>query len=653
MPAPAASPWYSAAELAALGLPGVPRTARKVVEIAAAERWSCRTDDDGMPLARKRKGQGGGLEYNVALLPTAARLALAKSMPAPLVPEVANDEAPSFASIWSWFERQSDKTKADAERRLRILLDVEALEAAGLTRSIAVKQVAPRWSVSIASIWSWFSLVSAVAEADRLPHLAPRRTGGGVASAIDADLWQALLSDYLRLSRPTWESSCRRIAAIAAARGLELPHFRTLWRKFEREVPAQVATLRREGPDALRKMLPPQKRTVADLHALELVNIDGHTCDVRVQWPDGRIGRPVMIGIQDVFSRKFLAWRFSASEDTLTARLCFSDLFRRYGIPKGLLADNGRAFTSKWLTGGAPTRFRFKIRDEDPVGLLVALGIKVHWAKPYRGQSKPVERGFRDFCDAIAKHPAFEGAYTGNNALNKPVNYGERAVPFETFIRVFEQGIAEHNGRKKRRTEMAFGRDSFDDVFERSYAVSPIGKATDEHLRMALLAADQVRADRNTGAVKVLGNSYWCQDLTHCAGQLVTVRFDPEDATQPVHVYDGAGRFVATADMWESTGFLDAEAAKRRAKLEADHRKAAKQAERALSLLSADQLAAMLPDYADEGAVPEPKVVRAIRSRGPTAAALKPVSQAAQAPAQPAILDAFLNGVSRLRVVGD
>jgi putative transposase len=426
MPAPASSQWYSAAELAELGLPGFPRTKRKVVDHATAERWSCRTGDDGMPLARKRKGQGGGLEYNIALLPTAARVALAAALPAPLVPEVANDEPPSFASIWSWFERQSDKTKADAERRLRVLLDVEALEEAGLNRSTAIKQVAARWSVSIASVWAWFGLVSSVSSADRLPHLAPRRAGGGVIADIDADLWQALLSDFLRLSRPTWESCCRRTADLAASRGLSLPHPRTLWRKFEREVPAQVVTLRRDGPDALRKLLPPQKRTVADLQALELVNIDGHTCDVRVEWPDGRIGRPILIAIQDVYSRKFLAWRFSASEDTLTARLCFADLFRRYGIPKGLLADNGRAFASKWLTGGAPTRFRFKVRDEDPVGLLVALGIKIHWAQPYRGSSKPIERPFRDFCDAIAKHPAFEGAYTGNSPVNKPANYGER-----------------------------------------------------------------------------------------------------------------------------------------------------------------------------------------------------------------------------------
>src|SRR3546814_14857907 len=96
---------------------------------------------------------------------------------------------------------------------------------------------------------------------------------------------------------------------------------------------------------------------------------------------------------------------------------------------KGLLADNGRAFASKWLTGGAKTRFRFQVRDEAPTGLLVALGVTIHWAKPYRGQSKPIERGFRALCDSVAKHPAFEGPLTRNRPHPKPANTGRHPAP--------------------------------------------------------------------------------------------------------------------------------------------------------------------------------------------------------------------------------
>ena len=80
---------------------------------------------------------------------------------------------------------------------------------------------------------------------------------------------------------------------------------------------------------ALRKLLPPQKRSVADLHAMELVNIDGLNWDVFVRFPDGRIARPMMIAIQDVFSRKFLSWRIGESESAIETRLCFADLSER------------------------------------------------------------------------------------------------------------------------------------------------------------------------------------------------------------------------------------------------------------------------------------------------------------------------------------
>ena len=444
----------------------------------------------------------------------------------------------------------------------------------------------------------------------------------------------------------------RRTEELAKSRGLPLPNEKTLWRRLEKEVPQDVITLKREGLDALRQNLPPQQRTVLDLHALELVNIDGHRCNVRVQLQDGRVIRPMMIAIQDIYSRKFLSWRFAENEDTVTARLCFADLFAKYGIPKGLLADNGRAFASKWLSGGAPTRFRFKVKPEDPVGLLKLLQITIHWALPFRGQSKPIERGFRDFSDAIARHPAFEGAYTGSNALDKPDNYGERAVPLATFLAIWNAGMAAHNAQGKRRTETGQGKFSFNQVFDASYAVAPIGKAAPHQMRLALFAAEQVRADRKTGAVKILGNTYWTAALASVAGERLTVRFDPENAHSPVHAYDAAGRFVAKAELWKAEGFLDAAAAKRRSKLEADHRKAATVAAQALNLLQADQLAAMLPAYEDETLPPEPTVMRPVRTRGVTVSALKPIQQDAPAPAVPDFTDAFTAGLNRrLRIV--
>ncbi len=166
-------------------------------------------------------------------------------------------------------------------------------------------------------------------------------------------------------------------------------------------------------------------------------------------------------------------------------------------FPKAALLDNGREFAAKVFTGGgAKTRFRFKVKEDDIPGLLPMLGVNVHWATPYSGQSKPIERAFRDLCDRVAKHPAFEGgAYTGNKPDAKPENYGNRAIPLDEFRAVLNEEMEAHNARPGRRSEVAFGR-SFDEVFDEGYKVAPIRKATLEQRRLWLMSAEGVRGAR-------------------------------------------------------------------------------------------------------------------------------------------------------------
>lgn len=647
--------WFTANELADLQLSGLPKGKRNINRLADKERWSIAVDGNGAPLARRHTGQGGGFEYHVELLPASARADLARLGVTSGDASAADAAQPGEASqLWAWLATQPETVRSEAQRRTAILARIDLFTGSNMNVSAAVNAVAASENISPQTLWNWRKLVKGAPHADRLPLLAPRRSGGGIEAEIDPEAWQELLSDYLRLSQPSFSSCYERAKERAAAHGKTLPHSRTLWRKLQREVPAQVIVMRREGEEALRKMLPPQIRSVADLHAMELVNIDGHRCDVFVRWPDGRIIRPTMVAIQDVYSRKFLSWRIAESEDMVTARLVFADLFRDWGIPKGLLSDNGRAFASKWLTGGAKTRFRFKVRDEDPIGVLVALGVNIHWAKPYRGQSKPIERGFRDFCDAIAKHPAFEGAYTGNKPDAKPENYGSKAVDYDSFLRVWNEGVAAHNRKLGRRSEMAGGRDSFDQVFEKSYARSAIGKATEEQLRLALFAADQVRADRKSGAITLAGNRYWSQELSMIRGEQVTVRFDPENLHSPIHVYDQSGRFIATVPLWEATGFLDMAAAKKRQRLERNWKKSTKQAAQDFDLLTADELVARMPDYDGDETAPQPGAARLVRHRGQTVAQLKTVSQAAENPLSSpaeATIDRIARAAERLRIV--
>lgn len=642
--------WFTAAELADLGLAGLGRVKRRINETAASEGWALRTGKFDEPLARPRAARGGGTEYHLSVLPAAARVALVAlgvSVQADVFSTPDARMQTGAVALWRWFDGSTEKVKKEAERRMAAITEIESYEGAGMTRSAAVATVAATSKIGASTLWSWCALIDGVAASDRLPYLAPRRAGGGALAEVDPTCWQILISDYLRPEKPTFTSCYRRMVRdYATPRGIAVPIERTLRRKFDREVDGRLVILKREGDEKLRRTLPAQERSVMELHAMEAVNIDGHKFDVFVQWEDGRVGRPMMIGIQDIYSRKLLAHRIDESENALATRLTFADLFRDYGIPRSCLLDNGRAFASKLITGGAKSRFRFKIKDEEPTGILTALGIKIHWATPYRGQSKPIERAWRDLCDTISKHPALAGAYTGNKPDAKPENYGSKAIPIADFRAVVAAGIAAHNAQTGRRTETTQG-GSFDATFSASYSVAPVGKATIEQLRLALLTAEERSCDRQTGVVTLEGNRYWAPELADHAGKKLTLRFDPENLHGEIHVYDRTGGFICTAPVIEKTGFFDkAEAGKAKAAT-ADLRRQVREVERMQDLIDVGALAALMPAQPSEHSTPVPAVVRPVRHRGQTAAALKPVSEVAQTPV-PNVIDRIAN----LRLVG-
>jgi hypothetical protein len=288
-------------------------------------------------MARPRSGRGGGLEYHVSLLPPSAVTELVKRGFVCVDVDKQTSTVTSIAAatdqLWPWFERQTDAVKAEAQRRARAIEAVEALERTGQTRTAAVASIAAREDASPATIWNWIALCAGVPVIDRLPRLAPRRTGGGAEKTIDDEAWRIFRSDYLRPEKPTLASCYQRLLSWAAPRGIDVPHVKTLQRRLEREVDGRVIIARRSGADALRAVLPPQQRTIAGLEALDLVNIDGHRWDVFVRWPDGHVARPMMVAIQDVMSRKFLGWRIGQTESTELTRLAFADVFKSFGVP--------------------------------------------------------------------------------------------------------------------------------------------------------------------------------------------------------------------------------------------------------------------------------------------------------------------------------
>jgi len=597
--------WWTAAEIAAATLPDLPTTKRKVNERAAREGWAKQPDK-----FRRRRGKGGGLEYHFSLFPVRARTQLLRQ----LEPTGTTVEKRSADQAWADYEAQSETNKKKAEGRHQALSAIAQLQAAGLTRTLAVREVSKVHDASEKTLWNWLEMVEGIAEADWLAYLAPRKGQGRKAKVVlDADFVALIKSDWLRNSAPSLTSCYDRAVRVAKREDMEVASLQAVRRHLKATVSKPTEVFWRKGAEALKRLYPHQDRDKSALVPLECVCGDYHKFDVFIQWPgeDAPV-RVQMVAFSDVYSGKLLSWRLSLTANSHTVQLCLGDLIRTYGIPQGALLDNGREFAAKTITGGTETRFRFKIRDDDVPGLLPLMGVKVHWATPYSGQSKPIERTFRDLCDRVAKHPAFEGAYTGNRPDAKPENYGNRAIPLDEFKAVLAEEIDHHNARADRRSEVANGR-SFNEVFNAGYERAPIRKATDEQLRMWLLAAEGVRAKTGNGEVKVYGNRYWSEWMYRIAEKRVIARFDPDRLHQSVFIYDLTGEYIGEAAAIAKGGFTSVEDAKDIARKRSQFVRAAKEAARAEKVLSdseiADRLRASGEDVQPDN-LPEAQIVQ-------------------------------------------
>ncbi|GBQ27194.1 transposase [Acetobacter estunensis NRIC 0472] len=617
-------PWMTAAEIAAQALPGMPGTKRGVQERIDSEGWLA-PDREGQTW-RKRSGRGGGYEFTPYSLPLEARAALLLRREQEQSPEAKSAAFErSREDLWRRYEGLPDNLKARAQRAFRILDAIETLVLAGTRKNAAVCQVAQLERVGRRTIMGWYQAVRGFDRGDWLPALAPQYAGRQPTSDCPPEAWEMLKSDYLRVEQPRFSDCYRRLEREAEARGWSLPSEKTLKRRMDRLDP-QLIVLAREGVDALKALYPVQKRDRRCFHALEAVNADGHKWDVFVKWEDGNIGRPVMTAFQDLYSGMILSWRVDRSENKEAVRLAFGDMVEEFGIPDHCWLDNGRNFASKWLTGGVENRFRFRIRDDEPVGIMTQMGVQVHWTTPYSGQSKPIERAFRDMAQNVAKHPAFAGAWTGNTPLAKPENYASTAVPIDVFLKTITTEIREHNARTGRRTAVCGGKLSFQQAFAASYAVSPIRKATSEQRRLWLLAAEAIKVDRRDGTIKLLENRYWADFLLDHRGQSVVVRFDPQNLQADLHVYRTCGTYLGAAPCHEAVGFADVDAARRHGQARRAFMRATREALAAEKSLSAQEMAAVYSrEIEAENTEIETKVVRPFRPavQGNTALAVE------------------------------
>ncbi len=587
--------WYSIAELVALKHASLPTEKRGMQRFADDHRWNA-----DLNRSREVAGNGGTRkEYHYTLFPA---LVQAHIVTTAMIDEVAAKEVDEredlrSQSLWYRFQTAPKGNRTKAEQRLEAIQQLMKLRETQ-PDTVAMVMVEAKTGTPQRTLYRWLDLIAGERRSDWMAALLPEFAGRTAKAECDRRAWDMLVSDYLRSSQPTFASCYARMKEAADAKDWgAVPSKPTLKRRIDEEIGAAAITLARKGKSAAAQLYPAQTRDKSVFHAMEAVNADGHVFDVFVQYDDGSIGRPCLIGFQDIYSGMVLSHRMSRTENKETTRLAIADMIESWGIPEHVYFDNGRAFMSKWITGGMKHRFRFKVKEEEPKGVLTQLGITVHNTTPYHGQAKPIERAWKDMVDRISRHPALDGAYTGNTIDAKPENYRSRAIPIEEFRKFVAQEIMRHNTRTDRNTQMAKGR-SFAEVFKENLDRPEVvvQRATALQLQFCFLAGEGKAARRGNGEIHLSGNRYWCEKLIAHAGRKLMVRFDPENLHDDLFIYTMDGVFIDRAPCIEAEGFNDAEAAREHARLKRQFMKAQREVLKLGRLLTPAQVAAQIPD---------------------------------------------------------
>lgn len=593
----------------------------------------------------KRKREGSkAFEYHISILPIQAQAELYKRMgkieiqgKLYNIPQAQGNENLTYSreKLWSEWDAATEKQRTKATGQCQMMVAVAKLIESGINGQNVFHAIATEFNANKSTVQRLYYKVKNFEQEDWAAVLLPRYRNRReeIEAEFTSEAWEFLKADWLRPEEPSLATCVLRLRQAADNFGWTVPSDTSINRKIKRELNRDQITLARKGTHALMMLYPAQERSVSELDAMEWINGDGYQHNVFVRWHNGEILRPKTWVWQDIYSRKILGYYCDVSENSDSIRLALMSMIDKYGIPRHATIDNTRAAANKWMTGGVPNRYRFKVKEDDPKGILPMLGIEVHWSSVLfgkgHGQAKPVERAFGNggLGELVDKHPLVAGAYTGPNPMEKPDNYNSKnAVDIKVFEQALEAGINQFNSRPNRNTEACRGMLSFDQAFDESYGNSVIRKATKEQLRLLLLTAEAVRVKRDGtfilkagGKIQNRENRYHNERLIgmHLSQNKVIVRFDPRQLHGSVLCYTLDGRFICDAICLHAEGFSDTQAAREHNRNRKEYVKRTKQAQTAVKQMNINEVAQRLP-VPDVPPEPESKIVEVFQPRGNT-----------------------------------
>jgi len=373
-----------------------------------------------------------------------------------------------------------------------------------------------------------------------------------------------LFQKYCNINQPTASWCIGQLKTEAKKRRWNLPSVVTM-RRYIQRIPQETRDYYRKGKRYWQEhYVPSVLRDYEEMDPGELYVADHAQINVAVKHPSGRILFPWLTAWKDMRSRKILGWVLADIPSSNTINLSLKYSIERYGAPEHVVLDNGRDFSAKHFTGGQTKRFRFKVQEDELIGIYKLLSIDPHFCIPANAQAKNIERWFWTQEQNFQK--AFP-TYRGNNIMNRPEGMDRRiaqsakgkanyVLEWDDFMGCLDNYIKNYNQDHQHQGHGMDGRTP-NQVWNEYFQTHAQRRVSPNSLRLLMMKSKRVKVGRF--GINAFGERYRSSQLMDHQGHDVIYRYDPQDLNQ-IYIYKLDNSFLCIGQRTHRTAWDDEDA---------------------------------------------------------------------------------------------
>lgn len=453
----------------------------------------------------------------------------------------------------------------------------EAYEERGELKEIIIKEFVDRAFVdypkqmevlkriSVPTLRRWFMSYSKN-PSDPLALCSKHGTNRGLRN-VDKEVLEDVKSLYLSKNKPKMMYVYER---IVLKYGAEAISYGTLRNYLKQDLNSIEKDRGRMGKKEFRDTHDFYiERDYSTLEVNELWVSDGHDLEMSCFHPYEKNSRgerkpatPKLVIWMDMRSRMITGWTLSWGETAESIAIALKNGIEKYGKPKEVYTDNGKAYKGRVLKGT-------KNLDDGLDGIYAALGIKARHAIVKNAQAKPIERWFVDFKESFTKSSL---TYKGGHILERKESLKdimkdkvlrEKILEYEELKEYIENWIEYKNHMyhviRRLAKKKAHRGDSMNnmtplEVFNKELPAEKREMLTPEQLRLLFLYEDIKTIQQN--GVTHLGNTYRNEHLYFHLKEKVKIKYDPHNL-EYIYVYLSSGEFLCKAERLNKAAFND------------------------------------------------------------------------------------------------